>query len=79
MDRSQSYDKWMNQLMQENIKYKKENKENRSSNTIIKKSRSKQDLHLLSISELIYDNRQKIPDNDYIQIMNHLKDICNHK
>ena len=76
MDRNQSYDKWMNQMMEENTRYNKEIPRQRSP---IKKSRSKQDLHLLSISELIYDNRQKISDNDYIQIMNHLKDLCNHK
>ena len=76
MDRNQSYDKWMNQMMEENTRSSKEIPRQRSP---IKKSRSKQDLHLLSISELIYDNRQKIPDNDYIQIMNHLKDLCHHK
>tara|TARA_R110000787_G_scaffold214858_1_gene323976 strand:+ start:214 stop:444 length:231 start_codon:yes stop_codon:yes gene_type:complete len=76
MDRNQSYDKWMNQMMEENTRSSKEIPRQRSP---IKKSRSKQDLHLLSISELIYDNRQKISDNDYIQIMNHLKDLCNHK
>ena len=77
MDRNQSYEKWMNQLMEENTRYNKASKEIQRSP--IKKSRSKQDLHLLSISELIYDNRQKISDNDYIQIMNHLKDLCHHK
>jgi len=43
--------------------------------TRLVKSKSKEQLHLLSISEIMYDNKLKIPENDYIKIMNHLKDL----
>ena len=70
-----SYDKWMEDQMESNRIHRLENPL-KSTPTLIK-SKSKKDLHILSISEIIYDNRQKIPENDYIQVMNHLKDLCN--
>jgi len=73
MDRNLGYQKWQESQMEENIKHRKTQG---LSGRTIKKSRSKEQLHLLSISEIIYDNRQKIPENDYINIMNHLKDLC---
>jgi len=75
MDRNLGYQKWQEAQMEENIKHRKTQGKTRKTHSI-KKSRSKEQLHLLSISEIIYDNRQKIPENDYINIMNHLKDIC---
>ncbi len=75
MDRNLGYQKWQEAQMEENIKYRKTQGKTRQTHSI-KKSRSKEQLHILSISEIIYDNRQKIPENDYINIMNHLKDIC---
>ena len=30
---------------------------------------------MLAISEIMYDNRQNIKEQDYIEIMNHLKEI----
>ncbi len=70
-----SYEKWMGEQMQANKIYRLQNPVKKSK---IVKSKSKNDLHILSISELIYDNRQKIPENDYIQVMNHLKSLCNY-
>lgn len=70
-----SYEKWMEEQMQANKIYRLQNPVKKSK---IVKSKSKNDLHILSISELIYDNRQKIPENDYIQVMNHLKSLCNY-
>ena len=71
MDRNQSYYNYLNECMQYNKHHKKENMTIKK----VKKSRSKEDLHLLSISEIVYDNKLKIPENDYIKIMNHLKDL----
>jgi len=70
-----SYEKWMGEQMEANRLYRLQNPVKKSK---IVKSKSKNDLHILSISELIYDNRQKIPENDYIQVMNHLKSLCNY-
>ena len=76
MDRDlYSYEKWMEDEMEANRLYRLENPTKKSK---LIKSKSKNDLHILSISEIIYDNRQKIPDNDYIQVMNHLKSLCNY-
>jgi len=72
MDRNQSYYNYLNECMQYN-KHHKQHKKTYSAK--VKKSRSKEDLHLLSISEIVYDNKLKIPENDYIKIMNHLKDL----
>ena len=77
MDRNTSYEKWQYEQMKINTQLREiEGKHNKPHK--LKKSRSKEQLHILSISEIIYDNRQKIPDNDYIIIMNHLKDLCKH-
>ena len=70
-----SYEKWMGEQMEANRLYRLENPVKKSK---IVKSKSKNDLHILSISELIYDNRLKIPENDYIQVMNHLKSLSNY-
>jgi len=70
-----SYEKWMGEQMEANRLYRLQNPVKKSK---IVKSKSKNDLHILSISELIYDNRLKIPENDYIQVMNHLKSLCNY-
>jgi len=74
MDRNQSYYNYLNECMQYNKHHKQHKKENITIKKV-KKSRSKEDLHLLSISEIVYDNKLKIPENDYIKIMNHLKDL----
>ena len=70
-----SYEKWMGEQMEANRLYRLQNPVKKSK---IVKSKSKNDLHILSISELIYDNRLKIPENDYIQVMNHLKSLSNY-
>lgn len=75
MDRNLGYQKWQESQMKENIEFRKSQGLLKKPHKI-KKSRSKEQLHILSISEIIFDNRQKIPENDYINIMNHLKDIC---
>lgn len=69
MDRNQSYYNYLNECIEHNKQHKK------TYPSKVKKSKSKEDLHLLSISEIIYDNKLKIPENDYIKIMNHLKDL----
>lgn len=71
MDRNQSYYNYLNECIEHNKLHKK----TYPAEGKVKKSRSKEDLHLLSISEIMYDNKMKIPDNDYIKIMNHLKDL----
>jgi hypothetical protein len=70
-----SYEKWMEDQMESNRIHRLENPVKPTPR--LTKSKSKKDLHILSISEIIFDNRQKIPENDYIQVMNHLKDLCN--
>jgi len=75
MDRNQSYYNYLNECMEHNKHNKLHKKTYPNQQTKVKKSRSKEDLHLLSISEIMYDNKMKIPDNDYIKIMNHLKDL----
>ena len=69
MDRNQSYYNYLNDCLERNSKFKK------ISSKPLMKSKSREQLHLLSISEIIYDNKLKIPENDYIKIMNHLKDL----
>ncbi len=71
MDRNQSYYNYLNDCLERNSKFKKIS----SKPARIAKSKSREQLHLLSISEIIYDNKLKIPENDYIKIMNHLKDL----
>lgn len=71
MDRNLSYYNYLNECMEHNSKFKKIS----CKPATIVKSRSKEQLHLLSISEIMYDNKMKISDNDYIKIMNHLKDL----
>jgi hypothetical protein len=70
-----SYEKWMEDQMESNRLFRLGNPSKPTPK--LTTSKSKKDLHILSISEIIYDNRQKIPENDYIQVMNHLKDLCN--
>jgi len=71
MDRNQNYQNYLIERMEENRQERKMS----SKCPCIKKSRSKDDLHILAVSEIIYDNRQNIKEQDYIQIMNHLKEI----
>jgi len=72
MDRNQSYSNYLNDCLERNSKFKKIS--SKPCKPLIK-SKSREQLHLLSISEIIYDNKLKIPENDYIKIMNHLKDL----
>jgi len=76
MDRNQSYSNYLNDCLERNSKFKKisSTEEPCKSKPLIK-SKSREQLHLLSISEIMYDNKLKIPDNDYLKIMNHLKDL----
>jgi len=74
MDRNRSYYNYLNECMEHNKLHKKTYPAEVPC-AKVKKSRSKEDLHLLSISEIMFDNKMKISDNDYIKIMNHLKDL----
>lgn len=74
MDRNQSYYNYLNDCLERNSKFKKISSNEVPCKPLIK-SKSREQLHLLSISEIIYDNKLKIPENDYIKIMNHLKDL----
>jgi len=71
MDRNNSYYNFINESLENNSKFKK------ISSKPLVKSKSKEQLHLLSISEIMYDNKMNIPENDYLKIMNHLKDLAN--
>ncbi len=73
MDRNNSYYNFINESLENNSKFKKISSKQKG----LVKSKSKEQLHLLSISEIMYDNKMNIPENDYLKIMNHLKDLAN--
>ena len=71
MDRNQNYHNFLIERMEENRHERKMS----SKCPCIRKSKSKDDLHMLAISEILYENRQNMKEQDYIQAMNHLKEI----
>lgn len=75
MDRNKRYEDWQRQLMQENTSYRKEHGPKSESKTI-KRSPSKEQLALMNISEIIFDNKFNIQENDYLKLMNSLKDLA---
>ncbi len=78
MDRNNSYYNFINESLENNSKFKKiSSHEVPCKQKGLVKSKSKEQLHLLSISEIMYDNKMNIPENDYLKIMNHLKDLAN--
>ena len=78
MDRNKSYEDWQMQQMQENTCYRKEHGLSVSDKTI-KRSPSKEQIALINISEIMFDNKLNIQENDYLKLMNSLKDLAKFK
>ena len=78
MDRNKSYEDWQMQQMQENTCYRKEYGPKSESKTI-KRSPSKEQIALINISEIMFDNKLNIQENDYLKLMNSLKDLAKFK
>ena len=78
MDRNKSYEDWQMQQMQENTCYRKEHGLSGSDKTI-KRSPSKEQIALINISEIMFDNKLNIQENDYLKLMNSLKDLAKFK
>ena len=76
MDRNKSYEDWQMQQMQENTCYRKEHT---SESKTIKRSPSKEQIALINISEIMFDNKLNIQENDYLKLMNSLKDLAKFK
>ncbi len=75
MDRNFNYEQWQRQQMEENISYRKEHVPKSKSRTI-QRSPSKEQIALLNISEIIFDNKLNIQENQYIELMNNLKTLA---
>jgi hypothetical protein len=75
MDRNYNYEQWQRQQMQENVSYRKEHGPPKKARSI-QRSPSKEQIALLNISEIIFDNKLNIQENQYIQLMNNLKDLA---
>jgi len=75
MDRNFNYEQWQRQQMEENISYRKEHGPKSKSRTI-QRSPSKEQIALLNISEIIFDNKLNIQENQYIELMNNLKTLA---
>jgi len=76
MDRNYTYEQWQRQQMEENISYRKEHG---SEKKLIKRSpstQSKEQIALFNISEIIFENKLNIQENDYLKLMNNLKDLA---
>ena len=81
MDRNKSYEDWQMQQMQENTCYRKEHglSVSKSESKTIKRSPSKEQIALINISEIMFDNKLNIQENDYLKLMNSLKDLAKFK
>jgi len=80
MDRNYNYEQWQRQQMEENISYRKEFGPSATTKSRpIKRSPSKEQIALFNISEIIFDNKLNIQENQYIQLMNNLKDLASFK
>ena len=77
MDRNYNYENWQRQQMEENISYRKEFGPVKS--RPIKRSPSKEQIALFNMSEIIFENKMNIQENDYLKIMNYLKDLASFK
>ncbi len=73
MDRNYTYEQWQRQQMEENVSYRKEHG---SEKKLIKRSPSKEQIALFNISEIIFENKLNIQENDYLKLMNNLKDLA---
>ena len=66
MDRNFNYEQWQRQQMQENVSYRKEHGSGRSEGSkksrTIQRSPSKEQIALLNISEIIFDNKLNIQE-----------------
>ena len=79
MDRNKRYEDWQMQQMQENTCYRKEHGSKSESDKTIKRSPSKEQIALINISEIMFDNKLNIQENDYLKLMNSLKDLAKFK
>jgi hypothetical protein len=77
MDRITNYDKYMNQQMEDNMKirYQLKKVSNRPNKIRLLPPLSKQQQILRKMSDLLFDNKTDMKENDYIEMMNHLKTL----